>query len=156
MRISQTLLVITLPALTLYAVGQVSFPNKMSSAEAAKIVGRLPLGMAEREMVGILKTNGLGWVYTEEARPVRVYPQSVSLEDIEQDIANGETNASPKAICSYALLEHCVLRLDVSLEPGASTNRVLQSASIESNGVRIASITLKPRPESGHFTPTPR
>ena len=146
MKTSQTRLVVTLLAVTFYAAGQVSFPNRMSSAEAVRIAGQLPRGIAEREMVGILKTNGLDWVYTAEIRPVRIYPQGVSLKDIETDIASGETNAAPEAFCSYALLDHCVLRLHVSLDSGASTNRVLRSASIESNGVRIASITLKNRP----------
>jgi hypothetical protein len=146
MKTSQALLALALPAFTFCAAGQVTFPNKMSSAEAVRIAGQLPLGLAEHEMVGILKTNGLDWVYTKEVRPSRIYPQGVSLIEIEKGIASGDANAAPEAICSYALLDHCLLRLHVSLEPGASTNRVLRSASIASNGNSIAFITLKNRP----------
>ncbi len=145
MKSSERLLALALLAFTFCAAGQAAFPNKMSGAKAAKIAGQLRLGISEREMVGILKTNGLDWVYTHEVRPVKIYPKSVSLKDIEKDIASGKANAAPEAICSYALLDHCVLRLHVSLESSASTNRILRSASIESNGVPIASVPLKNR-----------
>jgi hypothetical protein len=118
----------------------------MSSAEAANIAGQMSLGMAEREIDSFLGTNGLKWAYTKEVRPVPVYPKVISLEEIEKKIATIETNVAPEAFCFYALHDHCVLRLHVSLEPGISTNRVLRSASIESNGIPIASIALKKRP----------
>jgi hypothetical protein len=146
MNTSPTPVLVTLLAFTVSAGAQVSFPNKTSSAEAANIAGQLSLGMAEREIDRFLATNGLKWGYTKEVRPVKVYPKDISLEEIEKRIATIETNVAPEAFCFYALQDHCLLRLHVSLEPGISTNRVLRSASIESNGVPIASIALKKRP----------
>ncbi|MGN6553314.1 MAG: hypothetical protein ACTHLW_06295 [Verrucomicrobiota bacterium] len=146
MKLSHKILILAPLALTFWAVAQVCFRNEISSAEAAKIVCQLPLGTAEREMITILETNGLKWALTKEVRPVKFYPSGMSMEEFEKNIATIETNAAPEALYGYALLDNCVLRLHVSLESGASTNRVLRSASIESNGVQIASITLKRNP----------
>jgi len=120
MKITPSTLVAALLAVTACAVGQRFFTNKMASAEAAKIARRLPLGMGEWKMHRFLETNGLTGGFTIGSRA-------------------GGTRF-------YLLSDGCSLALEVSLEPSTWTNRILRAASIQSNGVKIASITLTNRP----------
>ena len=144
MKSPRTSFLITLLALSLCSAEICTFPNKVTSAQAARIAGQLPVGIAEADMVSMLKTNGLDYVVTDEGRRVVIYPELKSLEELERVLLHEsvETEAAPKAFCYYALQDQCWLRLHVSLECD-STNRVLRSASIRSNGVQIVSITLK-------------
>ena len=155
MKSPRTSFLMTLLALSLCSAEICTFPNKVTSAQAARIAGQLPVGIAEADMVSMLKTNGLEY-FTDEGSRV-IYPDQKSVEALERRILQDsietvvlqdrvETNASAEAFYHYTLQDRSWLRLHVSVESGDSTNRLLRSASILSNGVRSVSITLKKQP----------
>lgn len=92
--------------------------NKMASAQAVKIASKLKAGMEARDAWRFMETNGLAG-YTVGG------------------IGYGTTY--------YQLSDGCSIGLDTEATPGIWTNRILQSAYIQSNRVRIE-ITLKKRP----------
>jgi hypothetical protein len=105
-------------AIALYANAQTFVTNKINSANAAKIASRLKPGMSENEMTSILETNGLA-----------------------HGVAIG---SKVGAKWCYFLSDGYTLSLDVNINPNGWTNRILQSACIQSNGSPI-SITLTNR-----------
>ena|ERR1051325_6817176 len=123
----------------------VCFPNKMASPEAAKLAALLPLGMEEGAMCSYFQTNGLTGC-TVDVRPARTYSPGAVIAELETGTMVPETNFPAKGTRMYALSDHCWLCLDVSLKAGTLTNRVLQAAYLERDGVKIASITLTNRP----------
>lgn len=106
-------------AFVLSAPAQRFVTNKLSSAQASKVASRLTVGIGEWEMYGFLRTNGL---------------------------VGGTIGNTFSGTAFFVLSDGCHLDLKVEVEPGSITNRLLRSASISSNGVKITSITLKKRP----------
>jgi len=105
--------------LTMCAAAQTFVTNKLNRAEASRLASRLPLGMNEWEMYGFLRTNGL----------------------VGATIGNTFSGTA-----FFVLSDGCDLDLKVEVAPGTMTNRLLRSASISSNGVKIATIELKKKP----------
>jgi hypothetical protein len=85
-----------------------------------------------------------------DVRPAQIYPSGTAIAELETELETGitvaNTNFPAKGTRMYALSDHCWLCLDVSLKAGTLTNRVLQAAYLERDGVKIASITLTNRP----------
>jgi hypothetical protein len=117
----KTLALLALGLLLLaFCLGAQTFvTNKLGRAEASSLASRLPFGMSEWEMYGFLRTNGL----------------------VGTTVGNTFSGTA-----FFVLSGGCDLDLEVETAPGTMTNRLLRSASISSNGVKIATIELKKRP----------
>jgi hypothetical protein len=96
--------------------------NDVSAAKAVQIASCLWHGMSEEKVVSVVETkNGL--------KPALI-----------AGIFRG--NSWTRV---YTLSEHCALDLEIKQEWGR-TNQCLSAASIQSNGVKIVSITLTNAP----------
>jgi hypothetical protein len=113
-------LLIALMGFGYYVSAQRFLTNKIDAADAAKAASHLQNGMSEQDIDKVLETNGLTVGYTI-----------------------GGTAGGTRF---YLLSDGCSLDLDVSLNPRGWTNKIFRAASIQSNGVKIASITLTNRP----------
>jgi hypothetical protein len=120
MKIISRLLASGLIASVLCAGAQIIRTNKMGSIQALKIASRLKVGMQIRDMERFMETNGLTEGFTL-----------------------GGIGYGTKV---YVLSDGCSLCLDSASTRGIWTNSVLQSACIQSNGIKIQSIRLKNRP----------
>jgi hypothetical protein len=103
-------------ATSLCAKGQTFTTNTMATAEATRVAARLPLGASKQEVDRLLQKNHLAVTY------------SLAV------------TRSPALTRACSLADGCCLILETT----SSGN--LKSASIQSNGVNIASITLTNRP----------
>jgi hypothetical protein len=102
------------------ATGQIFRTNKIGRSDAVKIASRLSAGMPEWSAYRFMETNGLTFGYTVGG------------------IVSGTR--------FYLLSDGCELNLEISIERGTWTNRVLTAASLRSNNVKILLITLTNRP----------
>jgi hypothetical protein len=90
----------------------------MDSAQAARLASTLSVGTSEWTIYSVVETNGLAGM----------------------TVGN---RFSGTAV--YLLRDGCFLELELSVKPGTMTNRLLRSASISSNSVKVSSIALKKR-----------
>lgn len=118
MRSTQSVIAVALVALALCGAAQTFVTNKLDSAQAAKLASGFSVGTSEWAIYSVLWTNGLAGMTV------------------------GNTFSGTAV---YQLRDGCLLKLELSVEPGTMTNRVLRSASISSNGVKVTSIALKKR-----------
>ena len=98
--------------------------NKLNPREAIKIVSHLTAGMREEEATRFLKKNGLK-----------------SWGSLGDSFCWADCVELTKPFCLALVITPKEFRTD-----GAWVNGLVQSASIQSNGVEVASIPLKKRP----------
>ena len=93
------------------ATAQIFYTNRLGRSEAVKIASRLTAGMRESDARRFMETNGLTFGYT--------------------------VGGTLGGTCFYKLSDGCDLDLEISIEPGTWTNRVLTAVALSSNNVKI-------------------
>jgi hypothetical protein len=120
MKTTTRLLLSALAGAALCTGAQIIHTNEMGRVQAIKLASRLKVGMETDAMIRFLETNGL--------------PAGFTVGGIGYGTR------------VYVLSDGCSLCLDTASTPGVWTNNVVRSACIQSNGVKIESITLRTRP----------